>query len=264
MKKARVGDVEVVALVDAMQGYGAAQCYPNAPDVAERYREHLTPEGHIPLTFACFLLRAAGRTLLVDTGLGPESGGKLLEGMQAIGVSPPEVDTVLFTHLHGDHTGWNIDRQTSRPLFSKARYLVPKGDWEHYGSREKPPGSFMRDVKPLEALGCLDLIEGEHSLGPSMTTLRTPGHTPGHLSVVIQSAGERGLIIGDVLVSTLDILEPSLQSSFDWDHGIAFKTRTAMLDRLEREQPLVGASHLPGDGLGRLLVSDGKRSWQPL
>jgi glyoxylase-like metal-dependent hydrolase (beta-lactamase superfamily II) len=141
---------------------------------------------------------------------------------------------------------------------------VPRGDWEHYGGREKPPRSFLRDVKPLEALGCLDLVDGGHLPGPSLTTLDTPGHTPGHLSVVIDSAGERGLIIGDVLVSTLDIAEPSLQSSFDWDHGVAFNTRTAMLDRLEREQPLVGASHLPGQGLGRLLVAEGRRSWHPL
>ncbi len=262
MQKARVGKVEVIALSDGSNGYPAENVYPTAGEGLSGYADRLTADGKVELNFGCYLLRADGRTVLVDTGLGPESSGRLMDDLGEAGVATDAVDIVVFTHLHGDHTGWNIDRESGKPKFERARYLVPKGDWDHYAPQGR--GSFKRDILPLEATGCLDLFDGEHVISDSLTAIPTPGHTPGHTSIVISSEGERGLILGDVVISTIDLDQPRWQNTFDWDHGIARATRMSLLWRLEREGALVGASHLPAPGLGRFVRAESKRYWQPL
>lgn len=259
MQKTSIGSIEMVALVDTIQAYGASGVYPSAGDLS-RFAQHLDAEGRVPLNFASFLLRDGETLLLVDTGWGPEHGGRLLAELAEAGVKPAEVTHVLFTHLHGDHTGWNIDRQSGRPVFSGAKYLVPRKDWDHYSAAGND--SFERDVRPLEALGCLDLVDGERTLSPGMTAVPTPGHTPGHTSVAVTSGSERGFILGDVVISALDAAEPDLDSVFDWDNGIARETRKRVIDRLVEERALVGASHLPAPGLGRFVRGEGRQWWQ--
>jgi glyoxylase-like metal-dependent hydrolase (beta-lactamase superfamily II) len=187
-----------------------------------------------------------------------------MDELAAARVDPGSVTHVLFTHLHGDHTGWNLDRASGEPLFPNARYLVPKGDWEHSGAQEPKPESFVRDVEPLAAMGRMELVEGEWSLSRGMTAIPTPGHTPGHTSVAIVSGGERGFILGDVVISPIDAEEPSLANSFDWDNEIARRTREATMERLIEERALVGASHLTAPGLGRFVLAEGRRYWQAL
>ena len=263
MERKRVGNVEVIALVDTIQAYPATAVYPRAGEALQRFTAYMDAEGKIALNFAAFLLVDGSRKVLVDTGWGPEYNGQLLAELAAAGVTPGEVDTVTYTHLHGDHTGWSFDRATGEPLFPNARYLVPKGDWDHYSKQSPIPASFTRDIAPLLPLNRMDLIEGEQALGPSLTTLPTPGHTPGHTSVIITSAGERGCILGDVVLTMVDAEEPSFESSFDWDHGIAGRTRAAMIARLAGERTLVGASHLPAPGFGHFVVDGGKSRWVP-
>lgn len=269
MQKVNIGSIELAALVDTIQSYGAAAVYPEPGDLA-RFSGFLDGEGRIALNFGCFLVRDGSTILLVDTGWGPEYEGKLLAELAEAGVKPAEVTHVLFTHLHGDHTGWNIDRASGRPNFANARHLVPQADWDHYLS-EKPadPGkpwlsSFARDVLPLQTVGLVELISGETTISASLTAIPTPGHTPGHTSVAISSNGERGFVLGDVVISELDAVEPGLQTVFDWDRALAVRTRMATIARLAGEQALVGASHLPAPGLGRFVPAGGAHRWQAI
>lgn len=262
MYRISVGAVEIMALSDAQQAYPAASVYPQAGHELERFRDRLTRDGGIELNFGCFLLRADGETILVDTGNGPERDGQLLKELETAGVRLDEISVVVFTHLHGDHTGWNVERSSGRPLFPAARYLVPRADWEYFRSREQVPASFTRDIAPLEALGCLELIEGERTIGPSIQTLSTPGHTPGHTSLLIVSGFERAAIIGDAVLSTIDVEEPTWVTSFDSDQALAVQTRLALLERLEKERAVVGASHLPRPGLGHFVRSGERRTWR--
>lgn len=261
MERRRVGAVEIVALIDMVQSYPATAVYPNAGDALSRFGGYLDADGAVALNFAAFLLIDGDERVLVDTGWGPEYQGKLPEELRAAGVQPDEITQVTFTHLHGDHTGWNIDRASGKPLFPNARYLVPKKDWDYYSQQNPVPDSFTRDVVSLPG-GQISLIEGETALTPSLTTLETPGHTPGHTSVVVSSNGERGFILGDVVLTHIDAEMPSLDSSFDWDHEIARATREAIIARLAADRSLVGGSHLPAPGFGRFESSGGTR-WAP-
>jgi len=265
MQKTSVGSIEIVALVDLVRAYPATMVYPGIGDTA-RFARHLDSEGGVALNFASFLLRDGDTLMLVDTGWGPENGGKLLAEIAEAGVKPAQVTHVLFTHLHGDHTGWNIDRASGRPLFPNARHLVPQGDWDHYGSggRGGTGGeslSFERDVRPLEAMGLVDLIAGETTISRGLTAIPTPGHTPGHTSVAVNSGGERGFILGDVSITAIDAEEPRLESVFDWDRAMAVETRIKTIDRLIGDRSLVGASHLPAPGLGRFMRLEGRQWW---
>jgi glyoxylase-like metal-dependent hydrolase (beta-lactamase superfamily II) len=261
MERRRVGGVDVIALSDNLKTYPAAVVYPTAGDALARFSGYIDSDGGLALNFAAFLVRDGQATVLVDTGWGPELDGRLLAELTEAGVSPNEIDIVTFTHLHGDHTGWNLDRASGLPLFPRARYLVPKLDWDHYAAETPPPDSFTRDVVPLRASGQLELIEGEHRLSPALTTLPTPGHTPGHTSLTIVSAGERGCILGDVVITVVDAEMPSLDNAFDWDHNIARATREATIARLASDGSLVGASHLPVPGFGRFAIARGTSCW---
>ncbi len=261
MQKTTVGSIEIVALVDLVQAYPASTVYPDIGDTA-RFTRYLEPDGNVPLGFACYLLRDGETTLLVDTGWGPENDGKPLEELKAGGIEPAQVSHVIFTHLHGDHTGWNIDRASGKPLFANARYLVPQKDWDEYGKGDT--ASFERDVRPLEGFGALDLFDGERTISSGLTAVPTPGHTPGHTSVVVSSGGARGFILGDVVLTQIDAEEPGLESVFDADRKLAVETRRKTLERLVADGSLVGASHLPPPGLGRFVKSGTSQAWSAL
>lgn len=263
MERRTIGTVEVIALVDNVQAYPATAVYPSAGASLARFAGYFDSNGALALNFASFLVIDGEAKVLVDTGWGPETGGRLPAELSAAGIDPADITLVTFTHLHGDHTGWNIDRATGAPLFPRARYLVPRGDWDHYRSATPKPASFVRDVETLEASGRLDLIEGERALSPSLVTLPTPGHTPGHTSVAIKSGNDLGFILGDVVIGLPDAEMPSLDTSFDWDHAIARRTREATIARLAVDGSLVGASHLPVPGFGRFAIEGGASSWQP-
>ncbi len=264
MERITVGNVEVIALIDLVQSYNATRVYAETADRLGEYRDLLDGDGKVTLNFACFLLHADGRNVLVDTGNGPESGGKLLDELAAAGVRADEIDTVVFTHLHGDHTGWNLVRDNGALRFPRARYLVPRGDWEHYRSQVPPPSSFTRDIAPLERLGALELIDGEHALSPSLMTLHTPGHTPGHMAVVVSSLGQHAYVLGDAFLTPVDVAEPDWVTSWDWSATPVRETRRMLLSRIEPTNALVAASHLPVPGLGHFVHSEGRRSWRPI
>lgn len=264
MERTRVGDVEIAALLDLEGGPPAADIYASAGDGLARYGEFIDGEGRFAINFSAFALRADGRTVLVDTGGGPERDSALLRELDAAGIAPDAVDLVVFTHLHWDHTGWNVDRETGRPTFPRARYLVPRIDWDLLSRREpRPPRTFARDVAPLEALGVLDLVEGERAVTPSITTLPAPGHTAGHTALVVSSQGERAYVLGDAFISAIDIAEPQWATTWDDDHEATVRTRRDLARRIDGTDAVLAISH-PIPSLGRFVMVEGRRTWRGL
>jgi glyoxylase-like metal-dependent hydrolase (beta-lactamase superfamily II) len=115
---------------------------------------------------------------------------------------------------------------------------------------------------PLQGLNIADLMEDDYSITDDLTTIATPGHTPGHISIVIVSNGERGFILGDVAHSPAQAHQTDWNAGFDMDGETARKTRHATFDKLETDGSLVASGHYPAPGFGRFVRDAGRRVWQ--
>lgn len=229
----------------------------------------------------CYLIRQGGQTILVDTGLGEnftvptgERGhGQLLQQLATIGVPPAAIDLVFHTHLHPDHVGWNLSGEADelRPTFPNARHLAPRLDWAMYETllAAKPDAAdhILKQLLPLEQLGKLTLVEGECALSDGICALPTPGHSPGHMSLLVNIGdGEQYLIAGDAFFHPLQLTAPTHHTGMDAmaDAAQANATRTQLVARIQQEGWLVSACHFYTPAFGRL-VDDGQGwYWQPI
>jgi glyoxylase-like metal-dependent hydrolase (beta-lactamase superfamily II) len=275
--KMAIGNVEITSLSDGLLEFDLCNFFPTIPEADwGPYESHLSPEHKVSFNLACFLVRSDGKTIVVDTGLGPPPAsapespwGELLDDFRAKGIRPEDVDMVVMTHLHRDHVGWNLQSQGGkyRPTFPNARYWITAKDWEACHNPELQPSRFPNAPEclwPLEDLGLIEFFDGEQALTSELTTLPTPGHTPGHMSILISSQGERGLILGDLIHNTVQIDETDWVSRADIDPEQTRLTRRSMMELLEREGIPVAAVHLPAPGFGKIVRLEGRRTWQAL
>ena len=278
----RVGNAEIVALSDGRIRFAPSDFFPTVSAAAwEPYRADLTPQGDMIMNLGCFAIRSEGKTILIDTGLGSESSGlatleyaRLPADMQAKGVGAADVDIVGITHLHVDHVGWNFvygeqdggdSPDVGSPMFPNARYWVSNADWRVFtrgalGRREY----VAKQVRPLQERGLLDLFEGERQLTGEVSTLPTPGHTPGHTSFLIASQGERAVITGDAIHARAQAQETHWSPRADSKPDLSAQTRQELLARIERDNAMLISGHFPAPGFGALVRMNGKRYWQAL
>lgn len=275
-ERATIGNVEILAFVDiGPTSRPTSAVFPDVPtENWDAYKNTLNEDGDLPFQMGFFALRADGKTIIVDTGLGkgPHEAmggisGQALNNLEKAGIRPEDVDSVLITHLHGDHVGWNITRDGDKvsATFPNAKYFVPKADWDHFNKEDVLSNSphMPANVLPLQELGVLEIVDDNFSLTPEITTLGTPGHTPGHQSTLISSGGEKALIAGDAFHTVAQLQETDWNVGFDVDKPLAAKTRGALMQRLESEGFTVAAGHMVlGSNIGKVIRLDGKRSWQ--
>ena len=176
---------------------------------------------------------------------------------------------VVMTHLHRDHVGWNLKTEGDRlvPTFPRARYWMSAKDWEACHTPDVQPERFPNAptcVWPLEAMGLVELMHGEHSITPELTAVPSPGHTPGHVCILITSQGQRALVLGDAAHNPVQVEETDWVSRADMDPDLTRKTRRALMERLEREEIIVAAGHFQAPGFGRIVRLEGRRYWRGL
>ncbi|RQX12649.1 MBL fold metallo-hydrolase, partial [Micromonospora ureilytica] len=220
-----LGSITVTALTD---GEGAffqprAEAFPQATaahwaEADRRDPGSVTADGQWWLPFRSFAIRAGdGPVTLVDTGIGPTDApaaswapvpGRMPAELAAAGIDPADVDTVVLTHLHSDHIGWAVTGTPGRPYFPNASYLVQHAELD--AAETLNPGLPAGLIAPLRAAGQLRVVDGEIALTPAVRLLPTPGHTPGHQSVLLTSADERMLLTGDLLVHMVQLVDPTV------------------------------------------------------
>ncbi len=268
----QVGDVRIDALYDMPYDFDRERIYPTvAAEDWAGLEDYLTEEGKIRLEIVCYLIRSQGRTLLSDTGMGKipgtEQPGHLLEELAALGVKPEEVDAVIFTHLHPDHIGWNIDWSSGQPnaVFPKAKYVIQQAEWNHSTSTERRESlAAQRQLLPLEELGQLEFISGGHAFTEEVAAVATFGHTPGHMCLEIASGGERALVQGDLVVHHTLLPRPGWEPRFDFDPETARSLRDRELSRWAKERLLIIANHFPAPGYGYVEQDGDAWRWVPL
>jgi glyoxylase-like metal-dependent hydrolase (beta-lactamase superfamily II) len=271
-----IGNVEIASLSDGRLRFATSDFFPDIEAKQwDAYRSDLSPEGDLLMNMGCFLLRSDGKTVLVDTGLGLKSydldaleTGLLHDEFRAKGINPDDVDMVMITHLHRDHVGWNFtpDGDGWRPTFPNAKYYVPETDWRIFTRRAGMERfSYIREqVLPLEELGLLELMDGEQVLTSELTAMPTPGHTPGHTSLLISSSGEKAIVVGDASHVPAQAQETHWSPRADSKPDVSAETRKKLMDRIEADNAVLVSGHYPAPGYGRLIRLEGRRYWKAL
>jgi glyoxylase-like metal-dependent hydrolase (beta-lactamase superfamily II) len=209
------------------------------------------------------------RRIVVDTGLGNDKQGRnvptwnnrttpFLETMIAAGFPPESIDTVLCTHLHVDHVGWNTKWVDGKwvPTFPNARYVFGKTEYEHWRDHSTEPDKqavFGDSVEPIVDAERAELVASDHRLSDEISMIPTPGHSPGHMSILIRSDGEQGLLTGDVAHHPCQMAHLGWSSTADSDQSQSAATRRELFGRFADTPTLVigghfSAGHIKRDG----------------
>jgi glyoxylase-like metal-dependent hydrolase (beta-lactamase superfamily II) len=282
-----VGNVTIVKIVEmsaASPNGGPASGLPDAwpgavlaipwliPDFA-------TEEGHLGMSVHALLVDIGGQRIVVDTCIGNDKvrtmpqfdhlGTDFLNKMTEVGWPRESVDAVICTHLHLDHVGWNtmcVDGQWV-PTFPNAQYYLTRVELEHVKARAQSSdqqsgyAAAMLDatnvygdsIRPIIEAGVANLVETNAELFPGVRLLPTPGHTPGHVSVLIESEGAAAVITGDMMHHPCQIAHPEWCSAFDDNPTRSMETRREFLERFVDTGTLIIGTHFAGPSAGRLV-----------
>ena len=275
MQRWRVGDVVVSRLVELELSGKATWILPDARRenlLRDAWlRPHFVSEqGDARMSVHSFVVETQGRRILVDTCIGNDKHlpipawnqrqGPFLADLAAAGYPANRIDTVLCTHLHVDHVGWNTRLENGRwlPTFRNARHLWSQREYEHWDTAggDENEHVMAESVRPVFDAGLVDLVADDHVVSDEIRLEPTPGHTPGHVSVHISSRGEEAVITGDLMHHPVQIAHPEWGSRADHDKAQAEATRLAFLRRYADRPVLVLGTHFAGPTGGRL-VRDG-------
>ncbi len=290
-----LGDVEVTRVVEfeTPTRPPAAMFTDIGPQVWDDNRswlapDHWDPDAGLLLTrMQTFVLRSAGATILVDTGVGNDKSRPatpafdrrstgFLTRLASVGVLLEDVDLVVNTHLHADHVGYNtrLVEGSWVPTFPNARYLVPRADhdfWHPDSTRVARTAAanahvFDDSVVPVVESGQAVLWEDTYDIDGALRLEYAPGHTPGSSVLTLRSGGERAVFVGDVLHNPVQFIEPDANSCFCEDPATARASRRRVLQRAADEGELVFPAHLRGGSGARLRRTGSSytvHSWAP-
>jgi len=239
------------------------------------WERRITPDARnrIQLGMRCLLIEHETGPILIDTGAGNKEDAKfydiygvenagtpgptcLEDGLRAIGVKPEDVTLVINSHLHFDHAGGNTTRDADgsiRPTFPNARYVVQEGEYRYAThTNERTAGSyFNHNFVPLHDAGQFDLVTGEKEIAVGIRVIPTPGHTPHHQSILIESGGERALFIADLAPTTAH-LPLAWIMGYDVEPLVTLETKRRVLTQAAAENWLLVFEH------------DAKIAWSPI
>ena len=274
MLRWKIGNVAITRVVDEVNNWVGGMILPIATPEAVRGIPWLSPhfvdeQGKTLISHHSLLIESQGQRILVDTCLGVDKKravpawnmrkSSFLEDLAAAGGDRDAIDTVLCTHLHIDHVGFNTVREGDRwvPTFSNARYLFARVEWDYWKEQPEDWGPIVTDsVRPIVDADLADLVEMDHKITDEVRLEPTPGHTPGHVSVHITSAGEEAVITGDMIPHPCQIAHPDWCANVDFDSEQGMVTRKAFLERYADRPVLVIGTHFAGPTAGHL-VKDG-------
>ncbi|RKH57383.1 MBL fold metallo-hydrolase [Corallococcus aberystwythensis] len=273
----KLGDFEVTALSDGTVPQTIREIATNTtPErvTALLARDYL--QDPVETSINAFLINTGTSLVLVDTGVGslfgPDVGGRLQHSLRAAGYQPEQVDVVLLTHIHSDHSGGLMTG--TRRAFPNAILRVHAREADFWLSPEnmakgEVPKQYFEEARamvgPYQDAGKLKPFGDREFLVPGIRAVPTPGHTPGHSIYVVESQGQRLFLGGDLMhFGSVQLREPAVTVSYDVDSRAAAAQRARVFAEIAARGDLVGMDHMSFPGLGRL-ATDGKGyRWIPV
>lgn len=277
----RVGDVTITRIVELETTGGTRFLLPQATYEEVQAIPWLTPHfaepnGKLKMSIHALVVETPSRRIIVDTCIGNDKTREMgpwshlqtsfLTDLEAAGFARDSIDTVLCTHLHVDHVGWNTMRVDGAwvPTFPNARYLIGRTEFEHWRAEEAgadPETSYFHDsVKPVWDAGLVDLVETDHRVCDEVSLEPTLGHTPGHVSIRIRSKGQDALITGDFTHHPIQMARPEWAALVDFDKDASTATRRRVYGALAGTKTLVIGTHFAAPCAGHV-VADGE-AWR--
>jgi len=278
MLKWKIGDVTVTRVVELEVPGPATWILPEATPEnllsVDWCRPHFVrDDGAAILSVHALLVESQGEKIVVDTCVGNDKnlpamkawnkkqGGSFLADLAKAGFAPDAIGTVLCTHLHVDHVGWNTRLESGRwvPTFANARHLWSQEEYDYWSKADAGVyGSvFAESVLPVFDAGLVELVGSDHTVTDEVRLEPTPGHTPGHVSVHIRSRGEEAVITGDLVHHPAQLARPQWRCSADWDGEMGETTRRAFFERYADRPVLVIGTHFATPTAGHI-VRDGE------
>lgn len=244
--------------------------------------DFVEPSGRLRGAVQAFLLLHNGLRILVDPGVGEHKQREavpswsdlhsgFLDRLAATGTAPQDVDLVVLTHLHFDHVGWLTRLVAGRwePTFRAARHLISEREYRYWAST--PAGQlpdqyagFVDSVRPVTDAGLVDMVPDDHQVVPGVRLVPSPGHTPHHVSVLLESDGAQALITGDAVHHPCQFAQPSWGAASDADPAQAESTRREVVQRYLDTSTVLFGSHFPEPVAGRLLRDRGTVRFDPV
>ncbi len=273
----RTGDLTIHRIVEQEGGF--LDAFDMLPDLTDGQldteREWLSrtgaigADGRLIMAFQSYVVRTPHHVILVDSCIGngkqrptrpdwhEKTDDRFMSGLAAAGLGLGDIDYVMCTHLHADHVGWNTRLENGRwvPTFPKARYVFGAREFEHWQAMDAraPVLPFQDSVLPVVEAGRADLVAGDHAIGDHLRLMATPGHTPGHVSILFGKGGDEAVAPGDLIHSPVQALWPELSTKFDVDRQEAARTRSAFLERYCDTETLCCMAHFPSPSVGRIV-----------
>ncbi len=274
-----VGDARLTRIAELEVHWPFNVLLPGAEDVIDDYDwlrpDFVTDDGRMRLSMHAVVIESDGLRIIVDTCVGNDKSRPgappfeqlstpFLDDFTAAGFDPATIDFVVCTHLHVDHVGWNtrlVDGQWV-PTFPNARYLFVQAEYDYWRAEPQDYGPVFEDsVQPITDAGLADLVSPDHRINDEVWFESTPGHTPGHVSVIISSAGERAVITGDMIHHPLQFARPDMASSADYKaDGTSTATRLEAFPRWSDGRLVIG-THFAGRTAGHIVATDQPDSW---
>ena len=230
--------------------------------------DFVTRDGQVLLAIQALVVETPSSRIVIDTCVGNDRKGRglpnwndlqtsFLKDFAKAGFGRETIDIVFCTHMHPDHIGWNTMLQKGAwvPTFPKARYLVGRKEFEYWSSLrgiEQVEVVYKDSIEPIIRADLLEQIDLPFSLCPEISLVPTPGHTPGHASVQIKSAGESAMISGDFIHHPLQMAVPDISQRADSDPVVAVVTRRWQLGQLVDTGSLLIGTHFAPPTAGKV------------